>query len=198
MEILRAFGNRSIARPIAVYSISHVPPDSCTPLLDLSVGGLLTRAAEQHPDSVALVADLDRGGRGEWTYLELLADASELARALLARFEPGEHIAIWMPNSAEWVLLELAAGLAGLVIVTVNPAFRAQEAKYVLGQSRSVGVLLAESYRDNPIARHVAGMRAELPHLREVVPVGEGDSFRATAPDRELPDADPPTPAQIQ
>jgi len=44
-------------------------------------------------------------------------------------------LAVWAPNLPEWVILESAAGLAGLVLVTVNPALRPAELAYVLNQS---------------------------------------------------------------
>ena len=53
----------------------------------------------------------------------MLADAEQCARALTARFAPGERVAVWAPNIPEWVILEFAIALAGLVLVTVNPAF---------------------------------------------------------------------------
>jgi fatty-acyl-CoA synthase len=61
------------------------------------------------------------------TYADLLRDSARTARALLTRFAPGEHIAVSAPHSAERELLELGAGLAGIVPVTVNPASRARE-----------------------------------------------------------------------
>lgn len=44
------------------------------------------------------------------------------------------------PNCPEWVLLEFGAALAGLTLVTVNPALRPREVGYVLGQSRAAVV----------------------------------------------------------
>ena len=79
----------------------------------------------------------DPGQRRRWTYAELLAEAEQAARALTARFAPGERVAVWAPNLPEWVILEYAAGLAGLVLVTVNPALRPAELAYVLNQCRS-------------------------------------------------------------
>ena len=49
--------------------------------------------------------------RQRWTYAELLADAEQTAHALLTRFEPGEHVAVWAPNIPEWVLLQYGAAL---------------------------------------------------------------------------------------
>ena len=65
-----------------------------------------------------------------------------VARGLLTRFTPGEPVAVWAGNSADWVLLEFAAGLAGLTLVTVNPAYQAEELAHVLGHSGARGVFL--------------------------------------------------------
>jgi fatty-acyl-CoA synthase len=181
-----------------VYTISYVPPDRSVELSELTVGGLLAQAAADSGDCVALIADLDAGGRREWTYSELHASARQLALALLARFEPGEHVAIWMPNCAEWVLLELAAGLAGLVIVTVNPAFRAREVQYVLSQSKAAGVFLEPEYRGASLLEMLSVMRDSLPRLREVVPRPDLAGFLEHAPERELPAVSADSPAQLQ
>ena len=75
-----------------------------------------------------------------WTYSKLLAEAEQLALALSTRFAPDERIVIWSPNSPEWVLMEYACALDGLVLVTANPAFQARELGYVLEQSGAVGL----------------------------------------------------------
>ena len=36
-----------------------------------------------------------------------------LARALLKRFQPGDPVAIWAPNSAHWIILQQGISLAG-------------------------------------------------------------------------------------
>ena len=47
----------------------------------------------------------------------------------------------------EWVVLEYAAALAGLTLVTVNPSYQARELEYLLRQSRAAGLLLVEECR---------------------------------------------------
>src|SRR6478735_10288845 len=95
------------------------------PVLATTVGGVLRDQALRTPDAPALIEIGLTGETGRrWTYGELLRDAERLARALLSRFHPGERICIWAPNVPEWVILEYAAGLAGLVLVTANPAYQ--------------------------------------------------------------------------
>jgi acyl-CoA synthetase (AMP-forming)/AMP-acid ligase II len=158
-------------------------------VLELSVGALLRETAARAPDTVALVA-----GERRWTYAELLAQSERAARALLGRFEEGERVAIWANNIPEWVLLELAAGLAGLTIVTVNPALRAQELAHVLGDSRADGIFFVPSYRGTDMA----AMLEAIP-LREKVSFADWDGFCASGSEsRALPDVDPGSAAQIQ
>src|SRR4051794_28850198 len=160
-------------------------------LVDLTTGGLLREAAAHAPERVALVA-----GERRCTYAELLDEASRAAGALLARFAPGERVAVWANNIPEWVVLELAAGLAGITVVTVNPALRERELVHVLGQSRAAGVFLVPAYRGTEMAAILAGVRDELPALREVVSFADWDCFMASG-SAELPEVDPSSAALV-
>ena len=103
-----------------------------------------------------------------WTYSELLADAERLAMALSTRFAPGERVAIWSPNSPEWVLMEYACALSGLVLVTANPAFQTRELAYVLEQSGAVALFLVEEFRGNPMSQIGAEVAESIASVREV------------------------------
>ena len=73
------------------------PADTSVPLRNLTVGDLLREAAADSPDATALVAGVPGVDR-RWTFAEVLADAEKVAAALLARFTPGERVAVWAPN----------------------------------------------------------------------------------------------------
>ena len=160
---------------------SHVPADTSSPVLETTVGGILREAAAEAPDTVALIEGVP-GERRSWTYAELLADAERVARALAARFEKGERVAVWAPNIPEWVLLEYGAGLAGVVLVTVNPAYQPKELEYVLRQSRSSGIFYLRSFRGNPMEESLKQVAVGLPELREIIPFDEFEEFVASAP----------------
>ncbi|MEM8903775.1 MAG: AMP-binding protein [Actinomycetota bacterium] len=179
---------------------SYCPATDGPPIRDLTVGGLLREAAADTPHTTALVAGMpEPSERRRWTYGELLAESERVARALLARFEPGERVAVWAPNVPEWVMLEFGCGLAGVVLVTVNPAFQAQEVDYVLRQSGASGVITMPEFRGNPMLATATELQAELPALREVISLGEWGEFLAAAdPGRDLPEVDPRAAAQIQ
>ena len=93
---------------------------------ETTVGGVLREAAERAADVAALVEGTPVRSRRRWSYADLLAASERVARALLGRFAPGERVAIWAPNCPEWLLTEFGAALAGLTLVTVNPALRAR------------------------------------------------------------------------
>ncbi len=179
-------------------TISHWPADTTSPVLDTTIGGVLRTAAERAPDQAALISgDPDPARRRAWSYAELLADATRAARALRARFEPGEPVAVWAGNCPEWVILEFAAALAGLTLVTVNPAYQAEELAHVLGHSRARGVFLAPEHRGSSLPPILAAVRDRLPALQTVIQLSEWDGFCAAGDGVSLPDVDPGSPAQI-
>ena len=170
-----------------------------------SIGALFTRVVAEVPDRDALVAGVaDPAQRRRWTYRELAAEADQAARALLTRFEPGQHVAVWSVNRPEWVVLQLGAALAGLVLVTVNPALRRGELAYVLRQSRSAGVFYSEEQLGQRGGQVIAELRGALPGLREAVGFGGWEKFLADGPAATarpgpaLPAVQPGDTAQIQ
>src|SRR5262249_7744939 len=152
-------------------------------------GGILGEAAALAPDAQALVAATpDPATRRRWTYHQLLEEAERTARALLGRFEPGERLAVWAPNSPEWGILEVGAALAGLTLVTINPAYRSQELGYVLAQSRAAGLCLVPEYRGNSLLAFLDAVRPQLPHLREVLLLTDWTEFCGSgSPTQRLP-----------
>jgi fatty-acyl-CoA synthase len=169
-------------------------------LWELTLGDLLRTAAAEHPGRAALVAaGPDPAQRRSWTYTELLSEAVRVARALLVRFRPGERVAVWAPNCAEWVLLQQGVSLAGLVLVTVNPANRQRELNHVLQQSRAAGIFFAPEYRGFDMAEAVRTAKGKAPELREAVSFTDWAKFLASSdPTKTLPAVAPGDPAQIQ
>jgi fatty-acyl-CoA synthase len=178
---------------------SYWPADTSEAVLESTTASALRDAVDAAPERTALVTGVALAPeRRRWTYAELLSISEQAARALLTRFEPGEHVAVWANNVPEWVFLEYAAGLAGIVLVTVNPAYRPQELEYVLGQSGAVGLFHVGEFRGNRMAETVASVRPKLPNLREVIDFGDWNEFVAPgAAERPLPTVKPDEAALI-
>ena len=112
---------------------------------DLTVGRLLDLVTERRPRDDALVY-VDRGLR--YSYAEFNEVVERCARALMALgLEKGDHVAVWGQNVPEWVTLQFATGKMGAVLVTVNPAYKANELKYVLEQSDAAALFLTRGVK---------------------------------------------------
>ncbi len=132
---------------------SYFPLQSSTPLREITIGDMLAERARLTPDKDALKEITLKGEIGRiWTYDALYKDSVRLAKALASRHAKGARVAVYAPNIPEWVLLEFACGLAGVTLVTVNPAYQARELEFVLKQSRAEALYLVEEFRGNPMA----------------------------------------------
>lgn len=179
---------------------SYFPAQTASPILETTVGGVLRTAATNSPNAIALVeADMHGELGREWSYNQLLRDSEKLARALLSRFKQGEKVVVWAPNIPEWIILEYATALAGIVLVTANPAFQPRELEYVVTQSGAVGLFYVDEYRGNPMGKIANDLRSKSENLREITNMEDPSAlFKSDKSDIELPDVMPDDPAQIQ
>ena len=191
-----------MTEPVSLTT-SHAIGDSTPPVRDLTIGDLLRAAAAAAPDQVALIEGIplaDGVVRRQWTYAELLAQSERTARALLHRFEPGSHIAVWAHNIPEWELLEFGCALAGMVIVTVNPAFQRHELQYVLRQSKARAVFVVPSHRGNAMLATAQEVQGECHELQDIISFDNWDHF-LTGADQftgDLPQVAPTDPVMLQ
>src|SRR5205823_546769 len=124
------------------------------PLLEISIGDLLDRRAEEITIQEAIVYSCyhEFGGALDirLTYREYRERVNGIARGLLALgLNKGDHIAVWAVNLPEWPLLELAAFKAGLVLITINPVLRAHEVEYILKQGDVTALFFMARIRDH-------------------------------------------------
>ena len=174
------------------------------PLLYRTVDGVLKNAARTHPDRLALaVAQQSQ----RYTFAELDTAVEQLARGFLALgLRPGERIGIWSPNRSEWVLTMFAAARAGLILVNINPAYRAHELGFALRQVGCRALVFAPAFRGEDYGAMLGELIPELastapgplvarglPDLRFLVRLGAGvqpgclafDDVRAAGGDPE-------------
>nr|XP_033816743.1 medium-chain acyl-CoA ligase ACSF2, mitochondrial isoform X2 [Geotrypetes seraphini] len=113
-----------------VTNASYVHGTSLTPLLQKTVGQCLVETANRFPEREALVTSWN-GVRK--TFAQLKQEVDQLAAGLLALgLKKGDRLAVWGPNSYEWILLQLATAQAGIILGSVNPAYQSHELEYVL------------------------------------------------------------------
>ena len=157
---------------------SYFPAVKSGEVWDRSVGKELRLASFDSSLKIALV-EVNESGKisRKWNFQELYNDAIIVAKHLLIKHKKGDRIAVWSSNKPEWVLLEYGVALAGLVLVTVNPSYQADELKYVLSQSESSELFLCRSFRGNPmwrIANEVCnsiGVEIEMTDIEDITKI---------------------------
>ncbi|HEY2831782.1 MAG TPA: AMP-binding protein [Sporichthyaceae bacterium] len=159
---------------------SYASGTSDQPLLGETLGAILARIAAEHPDAEALV-DVPNGTR--WTYAQLYADTRRLAAGLLAAgIVPGDRVALWSPNRAEWVLLQHATATMGAILVNINPAYRTHELSYAMRQSGSTMLVAVPVFKTSDYRAMIEEVRGDCPDLQQIVYIGE-ETWRTLAED---------------
>jgi fatty-acyl-CoA synthase len=152
---------------------SYASGTSDVPLLGDTIGDNLDRTAAAHPDTEALV-EVPTGRR--WTYAQLREEVDVVATGLLAAgLQKGDRLGIWAPNVAEWTLVQYATAKIGVVLVTINPAYRTHELEFVLKQAGVSVLVAAVSFKTSDYAGMIEQVRPNCPELRRVVLIGTPD-----------------------
>jgi len=130
-----------------------------------TVPAMVRDAARQFGGAEAVVD----GGR-RVSFAELSGMVHNAAGALLALgVETGDRVAVWAPNSLEWIVAALGVTTAGGVLVPVNTRFRGVEAAYVLARSRARILLTVRGFLDTDYPALLGSVAEELPDLERTV-----------------------------
>ena len=154
-------------------TLSYAKGATETPLLDHTIGQALDLAAQRWPDALALVS---RHQGIRWTWSDLKAQADAVACGLLSHgLKRGDRVGIWAPNCAEWTVIQFATAKAGLVLVTINPAYRVSEVEYALNKVGCVALVTAAAHKTSDYVGMLRELGSEkLLALRLKVVLGEG------------------------
>ena len=131
----------------------------------LTIPGITAAAADRHGDRLAIEDGLTR-----LTYSELLDRAGNFAAALASSgIEPGDRVAIWAPNSAEWVVAALGLSWAGAVLVPINTRFKGGEAGDILIRSRARALVTVADFLGTDYVAMLRATGIGLPDLETVI-----------------------------
>ncbi len=129
-----------------------------------TIPAMTLAAAERFGDGLA-VSD----GAITMTYADLLGAARSFGAALVASgIEPGDRVALWAPNSAEWIVACLGLFQAAAVLVPVNTRFKGPEAAEILSRSGARALVTVTDFLGTD---YVSMLRsaADLPELKTIV-----------------------------
>ncbi|MFF3727640.1 FadD3 family acyl-CoA ligase [Streptomyces erythrochromogenes] len=178
-------GDDGLREDIREDALEGVREDARGDLRWGTIAGLVRSASARYGDLEAVV-----DGRVRISYAQLGERVERAAAACVAAgVEPGDRVAVWAPNTLDWIVSALGAVSAGAVLVPLNTRFKGAEAAYVLQRSRArllfvTGTFLGTSYVAS-LRRAAAegpgrGPLPGLPHLEQVVVLAEDapDTFR--------------------
>ena len=168
---------------VPVDGLSHVRGSTARPLVDATIPAFLAEVVRRHGGRTAAVF---RAARERWTYEQLARRVDRFAAGLLSLgLYKGDRIGIWAPNRPEWLIAQFATARIGLILVNVNPAYRAPELEYALNRVGAKALITARQLKTSAyleMLREVAPeldgcrpgrLRAErLPALRTVIQLG--------------------------
>ena len=162
---------------------SYVCGIADAPLLGDTIGRSLDQAAARWGDREALVSP---SHDVRWTWKEFAERVDALAAGFLALgLERGARIGVWSLNRPEWTLTQFAAAKAGLILVTINPAYRLSELEFALAKVGCAAIVTATAFKTsnymemlNTLLPELATSQpgelqaARLPQLRAVIQIG--------------------------
>ena len=152
-----------------VLTESHARGRTDTPLIEQTLGAFFDAMVERFPEREALVVAHQRR---RYTYRQLQAEARRLASALLGLgLKPGDRIGIWSHNNAEWVLMQLATAMAGLVLVNINPAYRTAEVEYALNKVDCKALVAMPRFKTSDYLGMLRELAPEWAHAKPGVPL---------------------------
>ena len=150
---------------------SYVCGISDTPLLGETVGRSLDRARERWGEREALVSP---SHNVRWTWHEFAERVDALAAGFLALgLERGERTGIWSLNRPEWTLTQFAAAKAGLILVTINPAYRLSELEFALSKVGCAAIVTATAFKTSNYMEMVNTLLPELASAEIRPPAGK-------------------------
>src|SRR5438132_2302534 len=153
------------------------------PLLGITIGRSLDHAVRRWGDREALVSP---SHKVRWTWQEFAERVDALAAGFLALgLERGARIGVWSLNRPEWTLTQFAAAKAGIILVTINPAYRLSELEFALAKVGCAAIVTATAFKTSnymemlntllpELAKSTPGelQAARLPKLRAVIQIG--------------------------
>ena len=145
--------------------ISYACGISDKPLLGDTIGDKFDEISSQYSEREAIVSvhqDI------RLTYNELAKKVNKLSKAFISSgFQKGHRVGIWSSNNVEWLITQYAAAKVGVILVTINPAYRSHELEYVLSQSGCSGIILQNQFKTSDYESMICEI---CPEVRNVKP----------------------------
>lgn len=108
------------------------------------------------------------------TYREVASEMVGAARAMMSLgIKHGDRVALWAPNSIQWVIAALGIMASGAVLVPINTRFRGDEAAYIVERSGSCALFTAGGFLGIDFVGMLGEVAPELPALERVISIDD-------------------------
>jgi fatty-acyl-CoA synthase len=145
---------------VPVDGRSFVSDDRSEPLRHITIHEQLVQTVARFGAREAAVFP---GQNIRKTYSELTEEVDRLARGFLAvGLETGDRVGIWSPNRYEWILTQFATARAGLVLVSINPAYRLSELEYTINKVGCRALVAAAAFKSSDYLGMIFSIAPEL------------------------------------
>ncbi len=135
---------------------------------------LLTDAAQEHPDRLAVVGHVTGGEPRYATYRELDAAATRAANALASLgVGPGDAVALMLPNWIEYSALMFGCHELRAVYIGIPVSYGPMQTLAILRRSRAKVVVIPRGWRSLDHLEMIRSLRGELPSLEHVVVIDD-------------------------
>ncbi|XP_078606586.1 medium-chain acyl-CoA ligase ACSF2, mitochondrial-like [Branchiostoma floridae x Branchiostoma japonicum] len=135
-----------VDRPEAVHlTHSYHHGLAATRLQGVTIGQKLQDTVEKFPEREMFVF---KGTNDRRTFQQFYEECDQLAAGLVALgLRRGDRVAMWGPNTLEWVLTQYATARAGLIMVTINPEYQINELVYALRKVGCRAIISATTFK---------------------------------------------------
>ncbi|KAK2820728.1 hypothetical protein Q5P01_023687 [Channa striata] len=112
------------------------------------------------------------------TFAQFQQEVDQAAAGLLGLgLKKGDRLGMWGPNIYEWVLFQFATAKAGIILVSVNPAYQLQEVEFALRKVGCKAVVCPTAFKTQ---KYCDMLRQICPEIESSTP---GDIRSARLPD---------------
>ncbi|MGE5576200.1 MAG: long-chain-fatty-acid--CoA ligase [Syntrophothermus sp.] len=126
----------------------------------------LENAADRHPSKEAVIFQDE-----VLTYQKLDEKVTRLANGLIGLGAgPGKRVALFLPNSADFLVCYFAVMKTGGTMVPMNPLFKGPEIQYILNDCQAI-LLITNAH----FLKTVLEVQKEIPALQKIIVIGEAD-----------------------
>ncbi|KAL9645510.1 hypothetical protein ABK040_000575 [Willaertia magna] len=153
---------------IDTNNIAHLVGSTNDPLLTQDIYQLFENQVKLYGESEFIHVCPTEHSAGQdlsFSWNETYKRVNQVAKGLIKLgYKKGDRLGIWLPNSHEWIIVQLAAAKLGIIIVNVNPAYRKHELQHALNLVECKGIILVPEFKTTNYIKMMYDLCPELEH----------------------------------